>query len=99
QSKLALIHIGARDIEKITRRDICVGREKMRRVRNVVRFCAELQVNSFVEGESAEQTDVGIEDRRGTQDVPARSAKPYGGDWRKGVGIVVRVSCSNSAEQ
>ena len=72
EPELTLIHVSARDTEEVSRRNVRTWREKMRSVRHVVRFGAELQTDPLIDWECTKQADVGIEICRSAQSIAAR---------------------------
>ena len=70
----------------------------MRRIRQVVGFGPELQVESLGNWECPEHTGVQVEGGRRTQDIASRGTEADGTDGGKGIRIVVRMAGPDAAQ-
>src|SRR5882757_2308281 len=92
QPELALVLSGAGDYEKVARRHVRGRIGEVRRVRKIVRFSAELQIEALGNREGAEQANVRIENGRTAKDIAARVAEANRAHCRKRLGIIVGTS-------
>src|SRR3954447_19025582 len=71
----------------------------MRRVRQIVGFSSELQMDPLVDRKRPEDAQVRVDDGWRSECVAAGRTKAYRGHRRIGIGIVVRVPRSDASQQ